>query len=148
MKKFSKKGYVYILSNPLFRSTLLKIGMTTRTPEQRAMEMYEGHTGVPNNFTVEFKKEVANCEFAEEVIHHRLDNFRVNEYREFFEINIEEAKKIINEVCKDVEKIFGKPPIEAYAEERKSHDDQYITYDSGVVYDGCGSFETCLNSIS
>jgi len=112
MIKSSKKGFVYILTNPLFPKDLLKIGMTTRTPEQRASEIYEKHTGVPERFVVAYKKMVGNCELAEEIAHNRLVNFRTNEYREFFKIHIDEATKIIDKVCKEVDKICGKPPVE------------------------------------
>lgn len=106
---FSKKqGFVYILSNDFLKENLLKIGMTTRTPEDRARELYETHTGVPGKFEVIYHKEVENCEFAEDLIHRNLSQYRVNEYREFFNIPLQVAIKIIEDVCQDINDIAQK----------------------------------------
>lgn len=52
-------GYVYILSNAAMPG-LLKIGKTTRTPDERARELARG-TGVPGPYTVEHSVEVPDC---------------------------------------------------------------------------------------
>lgn len=80
----SKKGYVYILINEFYQEDLLKIGMTTRSPEIRSYELYDKHSGVPGKFKVIYKKRVEDCEFAEALIHKNLGEYRVNDYREFF----------------------------------------------------------------
>jgi len=109
---FSKKyGYVYILTNSAFKNNLVKIGMTTRTPEERAMEIYQTHTGVPTKFEVVYKRKVRNCVLAEEIIHNQLYNFRTNVYREFFKISIDKAKKVINEICEKVDKLYGESVV-------------------------------------
>jgi hypothetical protein len=87
---------------------MLKIGMTTRTPEIRAHELYESVTGVPSKFVVSFKREVADCILAEKLLHARLDNFRPNNSREFFKLPIASAVKLLTDVCDEVDLLFSK----------------------------------------
>ena len=86
------QGYLYCLSNPSIPN-LLKIGMTTRTPEERAKELFT--TGVATPFNVEFSREVNNPVGKEKDIHKILDNYRVPS-REFFDISVDEAKRVID----------------------------------------------------
>ena len=65
-----QQGYVYILISPAFPD-LLKIGMTTRTPEERAKELSKG-TGVPASFVVAYSELVNNCSLAESLLHEKL----------------------------------------------------------------------------
>ena len=105
------KGYVYILSNPDYKDDLYKIGMTTRKPEERAWELFREATGVPSPFIVKYERPVTNCHAAEDAIHVRLQNFRNNEYREFFKITFDDAKKILDDVCEEVEKLYSPEKI-------------------------------------
>ncbi|MGN5048897.1 GIY-YIG nuclease family protein [Aeromonas sp. 23P] len=58
-------GYIYILSNKYYRhGKLLKIGMTSRTVERRAKEL-SGAFGVPDDFSIVFKKQVKFPSVAE-----------------------------------------------------------------------------------
>ncbi len=77
-------GYVYCMSNESMPG-LLKIGMTTDSPETRAAAL-SGATGVPTPFKVEISKRVAQPYEKEQAIHELLGalGFRVNEKREFF----------------------------------------------------------------
>jgi hypothetical protein len=84
-------GYIYCFSNPSMPGKL-KIGMTTRTPAERADELYS--TGVPTPFIVEFYAQVNNVRSVENTIHIALEKYRIPA-REFFNINVDEAKKII-----------------------------------------------------
>lgn len=87
-----EKGYIYCFSNPSIPN-ILKIGMTTRTPEDRLKEANSG-TWVALPFKIEFYKEVQNPLQKEKDIHNFLKNKRVNDNREFFNISIENAKNI------------------------------------------------------
>ena len=80
------KGYVYVLSNPSYPSNLLKIGKTTKTPEQRAKEL--SSTGVPTPFTVDLWTEVEDCHIVERDIHTTLSEYRKTLRKEFFTITI------------------------------------------------------------
>jgi len=84
-------GYVYVLINPSIEN-LVKIGKTTRDPEERAKELSSA-TGVPTPFIVVYNSYFKNCTKAETFVHAYLENkgFRVSSKREFFEIPIKDA---------------------------------------------------------
>jgi hypothetical protein len=75
-------------------SGILKVGMSNRTPDVRAKELYT--TGVPLPFNIEFAKKVANPMTKEKIIHKILDQYtdRVNINREFFRVSPEEVKAL------------------------------------------------------
>ena len=77
------EGWVYCLSNPSMPE-LVKIGMTERTPEERAKEL--STTGVPTPFVIEFAKKVKNPAQKEATLHALLEKYaeRTNARREFF----------------------------------------------------------------
>jgi hypothetical protein len=95
-------GYVYILVNPAMPG-MLKIGMTRRTPEERARELSRA-TGVPVPFRVAFAEYVRDCERAERLIHRRLDRYRANQNREFFSLPLVEAKRVLAEIADEVQR--------------------------------------------
>jgi len=99
-----ESGYVYILTNPSYPPNLLKIGMTTRRASDRAREMFEGATGVPTRFKVVFEHPVSNCALAEQLVHSRLAHYRQIEYREFFEVELNEAIKVLRDACAEIER--------------------------------------------
>lgn len=88
-----KEGYVYILSNPSM-TNLIKIGQTRRSPEERARELSR-NTSIPVDFIVEFEMFTLDRLMLEKVTHEKLEPYRFNKKREFFEIGVEEAAKII-----------------------------------------------------
>ena len=98
-------GHIYILLNPTM-PTYLKIGMTSRTPEERARELSQA-TGVPVPYTVAYSEEVINCEAAESMVHSRLAKFRVNRGREFFHLPLRDAIRELSEIAQAV----GRPEI-------------------------------------
>ena len=51
------KGYVYILTNPSFKENWVKIGMTSKSVEQRVAEL--DTTGVPLAFEIFAKMRTA-----------------------------------------------------------------------------------------
>lgn len=75
------RGYVYVLVNESMPN-LVKVGMTTRTVEQRASELFQ--TGVPTPFEIYAKYECPNCVEVEAVVHSALSGCRVSGQREFF----------------------------------------------------------------
>jgi hypothetical protein len=81
-------GYVYCMSNPSMPG-ILKVGMTTRTPEDRAKELFK--TGLPTPFKVEFAKLVSEPKKKETTLHLLLEQYteRVNHKREFFRVSPE-----------------------------------------------------------
>jgi hypothetical protein len=89
------EGYIYILSNPSFKKDLLKIGKTTRSPQDRLTEL-SNVSGVPSKYNLEFVEFVPDCHHAEYLLHQKLDDYR--EGKEFFkaplDIAISEARNI------------------------------------------------------
>lgn len=75
---------------------LVKIGKTTKDPQERAKEL-SAATGVATPFIVVYKKEFKNCHVAERMVHAILEEqgYRVNPSREFFNIDITGAINII-----------------------------------------------------
>lgn len=89
-------GYVYVMSNRSMKG-LFKIGMTTRTPEERAAEL-SSVSGVPHPFEVRWARAVVgDVARIERLVHDRLAKHR--EGKEFFRIGLAQATSTIDEVC-------------------------------------------------
>jgi hypothetical protein len=93
-------GHIYILRNPHF-SHLLKIGKTTRSPEERATELSSA-TGVPGDFQVIWKMRTSDCDSAERLIQEELREQRVD--GEFFAVDLSQAVDIVTRICSGVPK--------------------------------------------
>jgi len=103
-----KSRYIYILSNPSFGEGLFKIGKTTRTPAERAREL-SSHTGLPDGFEVEFSTWVSDCHEAEKMVHEALNKYRGS--KEFFDVPLEKARKIVEAICSIFE-VSDDPPAD------------------------------------
>ena len=98
----SKQGYIYILMNPSFPQ-YLKIGQTTRTPEERAKELYwQAKTGIPTRFVEAYEEEVSDCILVEKLVHTKLEKNHWN--KEFFNVPLKDAFKTIRKVIEDLQK--------------------------------------------
>lgn len=87
-------GWVYILSTRE-QPDLLKIGMTTRTVEQRVNEI-NGATGVAIPYGVRRCWRVTDPKKAERLIHTTLAEYRLRNDREFFRVRYPDAAKILD----------------------------------------------------
>lgn len=88
-------GIVYLLTNPVMPG-LVKIGMTAQEDiDKRMKELYT--TGVPVPFECKFacKVKTSDCLKIEKALHKAFDPQRVNQNREFFRINVEQAQAIL-----------------------------------------------------
>lgn len=88
-------GIVYLLTNPVMPG-LVKIGMTTQKDiDIRMKELYT--TGVPVPFECQYacKVKKADCARIEKALHTAFEPQRVNANREFFRINVVQAKTIL-----------------------------------------------------
>lgn len=95
MAKEESFGYVYVLSNPVMPN-LVKIGMTERENlDKRLKELYS--TGVPVPFECEYACRVnkEDCAKIEKALHTAFSPYRVNANREFFRIEVGQAKAIL-----------------------------------------------------
>jgi hypothetical protein len=101
--KFNNRGegdqWVYVLSN-LTQPGILKIGYTKLTPDERAKQI-SAATGVALPYEVTWAFRCFNGEQMEGEVHRALEKYRVNSQREFFQIEIEEAKEIIEKIGKN-----------------------------------------------
>lgn len=96
------KGYIYMLRNPAHELDLFKIGLTTKTVEERAKQL--SGTPSPDKFVIINRWFVSDCVLAEKLIHARLDKFRLNQKREFFKIKLEDAIKEIIPIIEEINK--------------------------------------------
>lgn len=88
-------GIVYLLTNPVMPG-LVKIGMTAQEDiDKRMKELYT--TGVPVPFECKFacKVKKSDCLKIEKALHKAFDPQRINQNREFFRINVEQAQAIL-----------------------------------------------------
>ena len=128
-------GYIYCLSNQSMPG-LLKIGMTTRTAEERVKELYT--TGVPTPFKIEITKQVTKPYEKESLIHKVLEKYRIPS-REFFKISLEEVNKIFNKyLSNDCDCIdsWGICPAKKFNME--CNEEFYSTYDIHIITDKDG----------
>jgi len=79
-------GYIYVLSNPLYSEHVL-IGASTKTPSERAAELYTD--GLLYPFTVVSAKSVINLQTKLVSLHKLMGKFgeRPNPDKDFFKIN-------------------------------------------------------------
>jgi T5orf172 domain len=106
----SKKGIVYVLTNPAMPK-IVKIGLTTRGGiEQRMKELFT--TGVPVPFECVFACDVDDCEAVEKALHIAFGPNRIHPKREFFNIEPEQPiailklfqkKDVTSEVNKEID---------------------------------------------
>ncbi|CAO3350903.1 GIY-YIG nuclease family protein [Azospirillum palustre] len=78
-------GWLYALTNPMHPPDLLKVGLSTRAPSERAAEL-SADTGVPMPYTVAHAVYVLDCGLAEDRMHDLLRDRRLVRGREFFTI--------------------------------------------------------------
>jgi len=91
-------GFVYVASNPAF-PTYLKVGFTEKNAEERIREL-DAATGLPKPFVLEAYYYSSEPRADEQRIHAELEDYRVSEKREFFELDLESAISKIGEILK------------------------------------------------
>ena len=106
----NNKGYVYVMINSSYEG-LVKIGKTTKDPEERAKELSSA-TGVATPFIVAYKRMFNDCHVAEKTIHKILTNrgVRINNSREFFRLPISDAINTILSIADDSEPTIDSDP--------------------------------------
>lgn len=89
------QGHIYALINPSLQG-LVKVGKTTRDPEERAKEL-SAATGVPMPFIVAYSIVVADCDAAELFAHEMLaqKGYRLSANREFFQAPLNDIIKAL-----------------------------------------------------
>ena len=100
MAQQTKSGYVYIISNiGVFGENIFKIGLTRRIdPYERINELSDA--ALPFRFDVHAMIPSDNAPELESNIHKYFNDRRINKVnfrKEFFEANLEEIEKIVNQ---------------------------------------------------
>ena len=88
--------YVYVLVNKSVPN-MVKIGMTTSTPDQRARQI-SAATGVATPWIPVYSFACYRSDLLEEEVHQHFNYCRVNTHREMFEIDSYTAQKAIEEL--------------------------------------------------
>jgi hypothetical protein len=87
--------YVYVLVNKSVPN-MVKIGMTTSTPDERARQISTA-TGVATPWIPVYSFQCYRSDLLEEEVHHHLREHRVNKNREMFAVDSHTAQRIIEE---------------------------------------------------
>ena len=77
-----QEGWIYMMSNPSLQG-MVKIGVTTTSPEQRCKEL-SSSTSIPTPFELVVAYHVDTPYEVERSVHERLNHLRVSQNREFF----------------------------------------------------------------
>ena len=85
-------GWLYVLTNPAMPG-LCKVGMTTRTPEQRAAELHDTGSAVPYDVAAAWP--VDDVQVAERDAHMSLAPYRISREREWFRVPASKAIEIL-----------------------------------------------------
>jgi hypothetical protein len=88
--------YVYVLVNKSVPN-MVKIGMTTNTPDQRARQI-SAATGVATPWIPVYSFSCYRSDLLEEEVHQHFHYCRINTHREMFEIDSHTAQKVIEEL--------------------------------------------------
>jgi hypothetical protein len=88
--------YVYVLVNKSVPN-MVKIGMTTNTPTQRANEISRA-TGVATPWIPIFEFKCFRSDLLEAEVHEYFATYRVNNKREMFAVDSHTAQRVITEL--------------------------------------------------
>lgn len=130
-----RAGYVYVISNiGAFGENVYKIGMTRRLdPQDRVDEL--GDASVPFNFDVHAMIFSDDAPRLEAALHNafadRKLNF-VNQRREFFNVSLDEIKKVVKENYDRSVEFVELAPAEQYRESIKLREEAKKTKQSSI----------------
>ena len=91
--------YVYALTNPAMPG-IVKVGKT-QDVQQRVRNL-SSHSGVPVPFEIELAVKVEDAKRLEDALFSVLRGSRVNQKREFFEVDVEDLRSVLVECGEDV----------------------------------------------
>lgn len=88
-------GYVYILTNDAFKDDWIKIGMTSKEVDLRSKQL--DNTAVPLPFKMYATCKTLKFKELEKFIHRNLEDLRIRENREFFNVNPDKVLQIFKD---------------------------------------------------
>jgi hypothetical protein len=95
-------GFIYVMRCAAHGKDIFKVGLTSRTTDLRSSELTSS-TSAPDQFLVVEEWEVKNCELAERIIHERLEQYRINPKREFFQARYSIICSVIRDVISELD---------------------------------------------
>jgi hypothetical protein len=104
-QNLGRPGVVYVLANSAFTAGLHKIGCSTRSGAARAADLNsDASTGTPALFFCVFEAQTLDCGLAEQRVFSKLSKKRTGKPKqEYFWVEIDEARKVIESVCDKVD---------------------------------------------
>ena len=96
-------GYIYVMRSAAHPKDVFKVGLTKRGPELRSDDL-SSETGAVDKFLVVLDWRVTDCVAAEKLIHERLDLYRINPKREFFQAPLKTIAEVIEQVLTELER--------------------------------------------
>jgi len=88
--------YVYVLVNKSVPN-MVKIGMTTNTPDERARQI-SAATGIATPWIPVYSYQCYRSDLLESEVHHHLREHRVSKNREMFNIDSHTAQRVIEDL--------------------------------------------------
>lgn len=124
-----RAGYVYVISNiGAFGENVFKIGMTRRLdPQERIDEL--GSASVPFKFDVHAMIFSDDAPALEAALHRAFEDKKlnmVNQRREFFNVTIDEIKKVIRENYDKTVEFVDVPDAEQYRISQKMREQNHL----------------------
>lgn len=94
----AEDGWIYILRSPAHARDVFKIGMTTRSADDRAQEL-SASTGQPDQFLVVEEWRVTQPLAVERSIHEALGPYRLSGKREFFQLKYKDLRAMVERIA-------------------------------------------------
>lgn len=102
-------GFIYILSSPMYEACF-KVGCSTIDPIERARQL-SASSGVAYPFTVAYQRKLEFPFQVEAAIHRMLDQYRLNDSREFFRLKLHKIIELV-ETYEEVRNEFWAPELD------------------------------------
>lgn len=131
-KSSSKRGYVYVFANPNMKG-LVKIGFTTRRPEDRILDQDYNTAGIPGKFEIMYYNFFENAHQTEQLVHKALSKYRYD--KEFFKCDVNIAIKAIETVSTPISAryIYYHTKTSSTTDPKKSNTSN-AAYDASKIY--------------
>ncbi|MDR0901020.1 MAG: DUF4357 domain-containing protein [Methanobrevibacter sp.] len=134
----TKKGYVYILTNPSFREDWVKIGKSSREVDVRSKEL--DNTAIPLPFEIYATLKTEKYDKVEKNLHEiftDLADARIRKSREFFNIKPEKAVKYLisqSELLNDAELNLPDESNNKNLKQKSSYKGKYTVNTDEIFY--------------
>ena len=105
------QDWIYIIGNPDLKEGLMRIGLSSRPPEENTSDLVS-ESGFTPAYGLLFKARVTNGSKADREIHRRLKKYLYNADREYFRAPLDEAVAAVSDVVYAYSSKTGAPPPE------------------------------------